>query len=163
MFTANQLVAHAVGDYIMQSDWMAGNKTWKNSAAAIHAATYTIPFLFITQSLTALLIIFGSHYIVDRYSLARYLVYVKNGPWYRGLHWDEKGKYQGYHWALKELTVTGYPPHRPIWLAFWLTVIADNIIHVFCNALAIYFFHDYDILALWLVEALFSAFIIIGV
>lgn len=25
-FTADQLVAHAVGDYIIQSDWMAENK-----------------------------------------------------------------------------------------------------------------------------------------
>ena len=30
MFTADQLVAHAVGDYILQSHWMATEKTKGN-------------------------------------------------------------------------------------------------------------------------------------
>jgi hypothetical protein len=50
MITADQLVAHAVGDYILQSDWMATEKTKQNAAAATHALTYTLPFLFLTRS-----------------------------------------------------------------------------------------------------------------
>ena len=50
MFTADQLIAHAVGDYILQSDWMALEKTKRSLAAAVHALTYTLPFLFLTSS-----------------------------------------------------------------------------------------------------------------
>ena len=48
MFTADQLVAHAVGDYILQSDWMANEKTKRSLAAAVHALTYALPFLLLT-------------------------------------------------------------------------------------------------------------------
>jgi hypothetical protein len=46
MITANQLVAHAVGDYILQSDWMANEKTKRSLAALLHVMTYALPFLF---------------------------------------------------------------------------------------------------------------------
>ena len=79
MFTADQLVAHAVGDYILQSHWMATEKTKQHTAAAIHAITYTLPFLLITQSLAALAVICGTHFLIDRYRLARFVVWAKNG------------------------------------------------------------------------------------
>jgi hypothetical protein len=47
MFTASQIVAHLVGDYVLQSDWMAlektepGRKGW--IAALVHGLVYTIP------------------------------------------------------------------------------------------------------------------------
>lgn len=118
MFTADQLVAHAVGDYILQSDWMADNKTKSHVAALIHAVTYTLPFLFITQSLPALIAICASHFAIDRWRLARLIVWIKNGPWL-------------------PLTATGYQESKPAFLAVWLLIIADNIIHVVCNAVAI--------------------------
>jgi hypothetical protein len=121
LFTADQLVAHAVGDYILQSDWMADNKTKQHFAAAVHAITYTLPFLLITQSPAALAIICGSHFVVDRWRLARFVVWLKNGPWL-------------------PLTATGYQDTKPPFLAIWLLIIADNIVHVVCNALAIHFF-----------------------
>ena len=43
LFTADQLVAHAVGDYILQSHWMATEKTKQHFAAAAHAVVYTLP------------------------------------------------------------------------------------------------------------------------
>lgn len=121
LFTADQLVAHAVGDYILQSDWMADNKTKQHFAAAVHAITYTLPFLLITQSPAALATICGSHFVVDRWRLARFVVWLKNGPWL-------------------PLTATGYQDSKPPFLAIWLLIIADNIVHVVCNALAIHFF-----------------------
>lgn len=121
LFTADQLVAHAVGDYILQSDWMADNKTKKHTAAAVHAITYTLPFLFITHGPAALAVICGTHFIIDRWRLARFVVWLKNGPWL-------------------PLTVTGYQDSKPPFLAIWLLIIADNIMHVICNALAIAYF-----------------------
>lgn len=118
MFTADQLVAHAVGDYILQSDWMADNKTKSHIAALIHAITYTLPFLLITQSPVALAAICASHFAVDRWRLARFVVWLKNGPWL-------------------PLTATGYQDSKPAFLAIWLLIIEDNIVHVVCNAVAI--------------------------
>ena len=117
-FTADQLVAHAIGDYILQSDWMADNKTKSNFAAAVHAITYTLPFLFITQSIPALAVICGSHFVIDRWRLARFVVWLKNG-------------------ASGPVTATGYTDDVPPWLSVWLLIAADNIIHVVCNAAAI--------------------------
>jgi hypothetical protein len=43
-----QLILHAVGDYLIQNDWMAQNKkklTWLGELACqIHCITYSLPF-----------------------------------------------------------------------------------------------------------------------
>jgi hypothetical protein len=116
--TADQVLAHTVGDYILQSHWMATEKTKNSIAAAIHAVTYTLPFLFITQAVVPLAIICGTHFLVDRFRLARFVVWLKNGPW-------------------KPLTATGYQDDAPPWLSVWLLIIADNILHVVINGLAL--------------------------
>jgi hypothetical protein len=118
MFTADQLVAHAIGDYLLQSHWMATEKTKQHTAAAIHAATYTLPFFLITNSPAALAVICSSHFLIDRYRLARFVVWLKNG-------------------AKGPVTATGYPDDVPAWLSVWLLIAADNILHVICNAVAI--------------------------
>ena len=125
MITADQLVAHAVGDYILQSDWMAQEKTKHTFAAVCHIAVYLVPFLLLTRSVLALAAIAGSHFVIDRWRLARYVVWVKN--------WMGANK----PWA--ECTATGYPPDRPTWLTTWLLIIVDNILHVSCNGLALYY------------------------
>lgn len=66
------LLAHLVGDYLLQNDWMAANKTRRWIPAVVHGATYTLPFLFVTQSLLALLAIGGTHVLIDHYRLARF-------------------------------------------------------------------------------------------
>ena len=43
-FTAGQLVAHLVGDYIFQTHWMAVRKTESSFAAFVHAFTYLSAF-----------------------------------------------------------------------------------------------------------------------
>lgn len=50
----NELLCHLVGDYILQSDWMATKKTESSWPAIVHAVTYTLLFLFLTQSWQAL-------------------------------------------------------------------------------------------------------------
>lgn len=108
---------------------MANEKTKKNLAALAHVATYVLPFLFLTQSITALAIIAGSHFVIDRWRLARYVCWLKNflGP---RTYW--------YQWS--ECSGTGYHKDRPPWMTVWLMIIADNTMHVICNGLAIYYF-----------------------
>jgi hypothetical protein len=128
--TADQVLAHAVGDYILQSHWMATEKTKNSVAAAVHAVTYTLPFLFITQAVVPLAIICGTHFLVDRFRLARYVVWLKNGPLMM-VRTD-----QGWL-RRKPLTATGYQDDVPTWLSVWLLIIADNILHVVINGLAL--------------------------
>ena len=156
IFTASQLMAHAIGDYVLQSHWMANEKTKKTEAAFIHSVFYTLPFTFITFNFVALMIIAVTHYFIDRYRLARWIVWWKNyiAP---SQHWprvkkDEKGKIiydppysehdEGDYKALAFIhpTPTGFPLGTPDWLAVWLLIIVDNILHVVINALAIHWF-----------------------
>lgn len=118
MITADQILAHLVGDYILQSHWMATEKTKRSRAAAIHAALYTLPFLFLTQAIAPLLFICGTHFVIDRFRLARFVVWAKNG-------------------CGGPFTATGYPDNVPAWLSVWLLIIADNTIHLICNGVAI--------------------------
>ena len=120
--TADQILAHLVGDYILQSHWMATEKTKRSAAAAAHALTYTLPFLFITLDPMALAIISGTHFVIDRWRLARFVVWAKNTPWQP--------------WA--ECSGTGYHKDVPPWLSVWLLIIADNTLHLLCNGAAIY-------------------------
>lgn len=125
MITADQLVAHAIGDYILQSDWMATEKTKQNLAAVVHALTYGIPFLFLSPSPLALAVIVGTHFVIDRFRLARYVVWAKN--------------WLGPNRPWSECVATGYPADRPAWLTVWLLIIADNVLHVMINGLALYY------------------------
>lgn len=77
-FIAAVILAHLVGDYVIQSDWMAQKKTSQWLPAILHGITYTLPYLFITLSPLALIVIAGTHIIIDRYRLAKYLVWAKN-------------------------------------------------------------------------------------
>jgi len=73
MITADRLLAHAVGDYILQSDWMVNEKSRKTSAALLHVFFYTLPFLLLTRNPLTLLVIAGTQFIIDRWRLARSL------------------------------------------------------------------------------------------
>ncbi|CAA0134567.1 Uncharacterised protein [Mycolicibacterium vanbaalenii] len=116
-------LAHLVGDYVIQSHWMAVEKTKRWWPAIAHAVTYGLPFLLITQSPVALLVIVGTHAVIDRHRLARHLVWFKNqfAPFaFRPGH-----------------TATGYPDDTPPWLSFWLLIAADNILHMLINVAAV--------------------------
>ena len=86
VITANQLVAHAIGDYVLQSDWMANQKIKRLWIALVHALTYYIPFAFLVPdiSMKAWLVIVITHAVIDRWRLARYVCWLKNWsaiPW----------------------------------------------------------------------------------
>lgn len=124
MFTVDQLVAHAVGDYVLQSEWMAREKTKRSLAAFVHVAFYVLPFLFITQNPYTLAVIGGTHFIIDRWYLARYVAWLKNRPWPGSAPWSECEE-------------TGFHPDTQPWIAAWLVIIIDNIMHILINGLAI--------------------------
>jgi hypothetical protein len=129
MITADQILAHLVGDYLLQSDWMASEKTRQSLAAAVHALTYSLPFLFLRPSLAVFAFIAVTHFVIDRWRLARFVVYAKNfvAPW----GWRPSRA------PWREYAVTGYHESRPAWLATWLLIIADNTLHLICNGLAL--------------------------
>lgn len=126
MITADQIVIHSVGDYLTQSDWMANEKTKRWFPAFSHALLYSLGFLLLRPSLAAWAVIFGTHYLIDRYRLARYVVWLKNfiAPPGSNTPWSD-------------CSGTGYPSARPPWLAVWLLIAADNIIHWIINGTAL--------------------------
>jgi hypothetical protein len=141
------LIAHFVGDYIIQNQWMADHKTSQWLPALIHGFTYTLPFLFATHSIAALLVIALTHAVIDRYRLAKYLIWFKNQfvPKASRYHWDvtkvdSSLRTQGMvplHLANDK--VTGFPKTVPVWMSVWLLIIVDNTAHIVINTLAIIF------------------------
>lgn len=120
-----QLILHLVGDYVTQSDWMAQNKTKSTWAAFCHALVYSLPFLLI-GSQAAVLVIFFTHLLIDRFRLARYVTYAKNflgapSTWHR---WED-------------CCGTGYHKDSPAWLSVWLMIAADNTLHLAINHAAL--------------------------
>jgi hypothetical protein len=120
---SGELLAHAFGDYVVQSDWMASEKTKRHYPAVAHALSYTACFLPITRSLRALAVIGGTHFVIDRWRLARHVCWAKNQLAPRAFRPPH--------------TLTGYGVEKPDWLAFWLLIIADNTLHVAINRWAL--------------------------
>lgn len=119
---------HFIGDYITQSHWMATTKTGAWFPAICHGVIYTLPFLFLTQSIIALVVIGGTHIIIDHYRLARHFVWAKNmilSPFSVRVPWSEAKQYNG------------FSKDTPIWLSTWLMIIVDNVLHVSINAAAL--------------------------
>lgn len=114
-----QLLLHLIGDYVTQSDWMATEKTKNSFAAFCHALVYSLPFALLA-SFPAWLVIFGTHFLIDRFRLARYIVFAKN---FLGWPWPK--------W--EDCKATGYPSDRPVWLTVWLLIVADNTLHLVIN------------------------------
>lgn len=122
------ILAHLVGDYLLQPHHMAVRKTSSWLWAIAHGVLYTIPFLFITQSLPALLIIGGTHVIIDRYRLAVHVGWLKNHLFLspsENIPLDEAKRN------------AGYPDGTPPWMSTWLMIITDNTMHLLINVLAI--------------------------
>lgn len=119
-----QLLLHLLGDYITQTDWMAQNKTRSFHIALLHAMVYTLPFLLLSPSWMALAVILLSHAIIDHFRLVKYLIYAKNWSTNRKLKW-------------KDCVATGYHKETPVWLATWLMIITDNIVHLGFNFFAL--------------------------
>lgn len=120
-----QLLLHLFGDYISQSDRMASEKLNKTRMAFLHALIYSIPFyIFLDISFLAFMVIFVTHAVIDRYRLAKYVIFARNWLHDRSLKWvDCDG--------------TGFHKDKPAFMSVWLLIITDNTIHLLINYLAI--------------------------
>ena len=116
-----QIIAHAIGDYMLQNDWMAAKKGYMTKdgyiACFIHCLFYTIPFLLIGASTAQWVFIFSTHFLIDKYKLATY--------WVKLINWN---------WGSK---AGGFADDKPVWLWVWLLIIVDNTLHVICNYIAL--------------------------
>lgn len=73
------LVGHLVGDYILQNDWMASNKTNPHTilghlACTVHVSCYTAAIAFTSfwwMPWWGYIACFAIHWVIDRYRLAR--------------------------------------------------------------------------------------------
>lgn len=148
--TTTSVLAHMIGDYVLQSDWMASQKTSSWKPALAHVLTYAIPFVLLcTHNPIALFIIVSTHFVIDHWRLARYVCWVKN--FLAPKHIDRTPPRERQHfvpeseWFIRNLpwsecTATGYDPAKPAWLSVWLLILTDNIMHVTINALALTYF-----------------------
>lgn len=139
-----QLILHLFGDYVTQSDWMAQNKTKRFAPAAAHAVVYSLPFLLLRPSWLAFAVILVTHFLIDRYRLARFVVYAKNvvlqpAFWVAMKKWETEPLVieARAKWSWANCSGTGYPSEAPAWLAVWLLIAADNTLHLAINYAAL--------------------------
>lgn len=122
-----QVFCHLIGDYFLQSTWMAQNKVVRWWPAIVHVGVYSIPFILVFHpSALALLLITVSHAFIDRYRLAKYVCYTSHflAPASAWKPW-------------KECRVTGYHETVPVWLATTLMIVVDNSMHLAINYYAL--------------------------
>lgn len=115
----SQLLLHLIGDYITQSHWMATNKTKAWWPAFCHATVYSAPFCLI-GGLRALFVIWATHLLIDRFRMARFVVFAKNHLGWPLPKWSN-------------CSATGFDSEVPSWLAVWLLIIVDNTMHLAIN------------------------------
>jgi hypothetical protein len=129
-----QLLVHLFADYWLQNDWMALNKKEHWLPAIVHGLIYTLPFLILTRSPWALLIICITHIIIDHTNIVGKLNQIKN--------WDFKEDNYAFldsQVPLGEIMAPikdGYFG-RPFAIRVWLIIIQDNILHLIINYLCL--------------------------
>lgn len=159
-----ELLAHLVGDYVLQSHVMATRKTSSWLWACIHAAFYGLPFLLLA-SWPAWLVIVGTHAVIDRLGIARRWCQFY-GVGFPGLWWTAKDRRRFTEDAAETLynswqhTAPGWVPwvpggnsqkqdsaryltrgddfpSPPAFLGVWLVIIVDNTLHLAINHFAL--------------------------
>jgi hypothetical protein len=116
----SRLVAHLVGDYVVQSDWMAAAKVYGDSktarkAATIHASLYTACFVPFTRNPIRLAVIGITHGLLDHYRPLPKLIHRKDVL----------------------LSPVSWPATEADKVPFWLSIVVDNTIHLAINELAL--------------------------
>jgi hypothetical protein len=115
-----QLILHALGDFVTQTGFMARFKKVSGRkgflACIAHCTVYSLPFLLI-GSVPAVAVIFLTHFAVDRTQLVQRLIALR----------EQTGHTNNF----------GFPDGLPPQTAFWLYVAVDNTIHLICNYAAL--------------------------
>lgn len=104
------LIGHLIGDFLLQTSWMAKHKATKWLPLLAHVAVYTVVVsvsgvLSGGLSLAAIALIFFSHIVLDRKTFVAF-------------------------WVRKVQTAKG--PEQA-----WLCIVADQIFHIIILAIAI--------------------------
>lgn len=133
----NLLLAHLVGDYVLQSHVMATRKVSSWAWALVHAAFYTLPFLFLTTDWRALLVVGSTHAVIDRLRIARRWCEFY-GVGFPGV-WDTALRFWSRCcWSplCETSSICLEPPFEvpPPFLGVWLVIIVDNTFHLAINA-----------------------------
>ena len=100
----NWIIAHLIGDYIFQNDWMAAGKKKNSWICLVHIITYLLPFLLCGLSVWQIALIGIQHFAQDRTSF---------------IVWFMKHKGQAQFAS---------PPRAP-----WSIILTDNIVHILWN------------------------------
>lgn len=141
------LLAHLIGDYVLQSHVMAMRKTSSWRWALIHAAFYSLPFAALLAWLgapldaaaLALAIIGGTHAVIDRLRLAarwcQWYGVGHPGIWFRAVRWFWTTFDQG-EYSERDISPEPLFEAPPPFLGVWLTIIVDNTIHLAINGAA---------------------------
>jgi len=100
------LIAHLIGDFLLQNDWMqAKTRSWPH--ACIHVAYYMVPFLFCGLPWLAFALIAGEHLVQDRYRLggvwSRLMRQTPPEKWPQGALWVDQALHAAWmagviHW-----------------------------------------------------------------
>jgi hypothetical protein len=95
------IYAHLIGDYLLQTDWMAVGKKQKSWICLVHVVIYLLPFLFCNIVLWKLLVIGLQHFAQDRTDFVVWFMRTKgSGNFAKG-------------------------PMAP-----WSIIVTDNILHI---------------------------------
>jgi hypothetical protein len=131
-----QLILHGIGDYFLQTDFQALNKKKKGwfgfRQCLYHCIAYSLPFLFI-GSWQAVLMIFITHFIIDRTNIVAYALAWKNNVKKVVLaeSVEEEDK------VIYDISNFGFGLDRPFAISIWLYIICDNLLRIICNFIAL--------------------------
>ena len=127
---AGAMLGHFVGDYLFQNQWMATGKSQKgfhgHLTCTIHVLLYTLAVaLFTSWNPLWLATIAIPHWIIDRWSLATYILKWKNG--------------YTMHQVWKEAPLCAHPAPGELQQNVWKVAFAapvyifnDNTLHWVC-------------------------------
>jgi hypothetical protein len=71
------ILAHFIGDFILQNDKMASNKKKSSLWCGIHVVCYMLPFLLCGLAWWQLLLIAAQHFAIDRTGFVLWFMKVK--------------------------------------------------------------------------------------
>ncbi len=156
----DQLILHLLGDYVTQNHWMANRKAMSTWPCLVHVVVYTLPFMLLAPTWSALGVIAVTHFVIDRWRLARYWCSfwgVGQPGWVMTTlnHWLRlatflvtcevnvpmpDGEKADRVVATVEIGMPfqiKYPSAVPEWLAACLLIIVDNTFHLAINHAAL--------------------------
>lgn len=60
------ILAHFIGDYLLQNDWMAVGKKRSNLICTVHVSLYMLPFIFTELNILQFILVYLQHWVQDR-------------------------------------------------------------------------------------------------